>query len=51
MTQSTVLGISTFVYLPFAVFCYISPLMSIIIAAINYRIKKEKPVLTGNEEI
>lgn len=50
MTQSTVLGISTFVYLPFAVFCYLSPLMSIVIAAIGYRIKKEKPDLTGYEE-
>jgi NhaC family Na+:H+ antiporter len=40
MTQSTVLGISTLAYMPFAVFCYISPLMSILIARFNYKIYK-----------
>lgn len=40
MTQSTVLGVSTLVYFPYAVFNYISPLMSILIATLGYKIKK-----------
>lgn len=39
MTQSTVLGVSTLVYFPYAVFNYISPLMSILIATLGYKIK------------
>jgi len=39
-TQSTVLGVSTLVYFPYAVFNYISPLMSILIATLGYKIKK-----------
>ena len=42
MTQATVLGVSTFTYLPYCFFNYISPLMSIIIAAIGYRIFRRK---------
>lgn len=38
MTQSTVLGVSTFTYLPYCFFNYISPLMSIVMAAIGYKI-------------
>jgi NhaC family Na+:H+ antiporter len=38
MTQSTVLGVSTFVYLPYCFFNLISPLMSIIIAMTGYKI-------------
>ena len=38
MTQSTVLGVSTFTYLPYCFFNYISPLMSIIVSAIGYKI-------------
>lgn len=41
MTQSTVLGVSTLTYLPYCVFNYISPLMSIIIAAIGYKIYRK----------
>ena len=40
MTQSTVLGVPTLVYLPFCFFNYISPLMSIIITSI--KVKKPK---------
>lgn len=32
MTQSTVLGVSTLIYFPFAIFNYVSPLMSILMA-------------------
>ena len=40
MTQSTVLGVSTFVYFPYCIFNLISPLMTIIVAAIGYKIVK-----------
>ena len=40
MTQSTVLGVSTLSYLPFCFFNIISPLMSIAVAAIGYKIFK-----------
>lgn len=38
VTQSTVLGVATLVYLPFCVFNYLSPLMSIGMAWIGFRI-------------
>ena len=38
MTQSTVLGVSTFTYLPYCFFNIISPLMSIFVATIGYKI-------------
>lgn len=39
MTQATVLKVSTMTYLPYCLFNLISPLMSIFIAAIGYKIK------------
>ncbi len=41
MAQSTVLKISTMTYLPYCLFNLLSPLMSILIAAIGYRIVKK----------
>ncbi len=38
MTQSTVLGVATLTYLPYCIFNIVSPLMSILIAAIGFRI-------------
>ena len=38
VAQSMVLGIPTLVYLPYCVFNYVSPLMSIIIATLGYKI-------------
>jgi NhaC family Na+:H+ antiporter len=38
MTQATILGVSTFAYLPYCFFNLISPLMSITIAALGYKI-------------
>lgn len=35
MTQATVLGVATITYLPYTVFCYISPLMSILVSALR----------------
>ncbi|MCF0197045.1 MAG: sodium:proton antiporter [Bacteroidaceae bacterium] len=37
-TQSAVLGVSTWMYAPYCVFNYISPLMTILVAAVGYRI-------------
>ncbi len=39
-TQSRVLGISTFTYLPYCFFNIISPLMTILIAVLNYKIRR-----------
>jgi NhaC family Na+:H+ antiporter len=41
MTQATVMGVSTWTYLPYAVFNYLCPLFSIIIAATGFRILKK----------
>ena len=40
MTQATVLGVSTFVYMPYCVFNLVSPLMSLIVAAAGWKIRK-----------
>ena len=46
MTQSTVLGIPTLVYLPFCFFNIISPLMSCLVALLGF---VPKPVKTGSQ--
>lgn len=38
--QSGVLGVSTFAYLPYAVFNYLSPLMTLVFAIFNIKIRK-----------
>lgn len=43
MTQATVLGVATFTYLPYCVFNYVSPFMSLLVAALGFRIYKQKP--------
>ena len=43
MTQATILNVSTLTYLPYCFFNIISPLMSILVAAIGYKIMK-RPV-------
>ncbi len=40
MTQATILGVATLAYLPYCFFNLISPLMSITVAAIGYKIKR-----------
>ncbi|WP_295938910.1 Na+/H+ antiporter NhaC family protein [uncultured Alistipes sp.] len=40
MTQATVLGVSTFVYMPYCIFNIVSPLMSLLVAAAGWKIKK-----------
>ena len=42
MTQSTVLGVATLTYLPYCIFNIASPIVSVAIAAIGYKIKKNK---------
>lgn len=42
MTQSTVLGVSTFTYLPYCIFNILSPVMSVIVAALNYKIYRKR---------
>lgn len=41
MTQSTVLGVSTIAYLPYCFFNLLSPIMTILIAAIGWKIKRK----------
>lgn len=40
ITQSTVLGVPTLIYLPFCVFNYLSPLMSLLMAFTGFKIKQ-----------
>lgn len=40
MTQATILGVATFTYLPYCFFNLVSPLMSITVAAIGFKIKR-----------
>ena len=40
MTQSTILGVATLTYLPYCFFNLLSPLMSIFVMAIGFKIKK-----------
>lgn len=51
MTQATILGVSTFTYLPYCFFNLISPLMSIVIAMLGYKIyrtnEKDQDITTG----
>lgn len=44
LAQSTVLGVATLVYAPYCFFCYLSPLMSILHAALGYKIYKKEPL-------
>lgn len=56
MTQSTVLGVATTIYAPYTLFCWISPLMSVITAFVKqYVMKKEDQesdfvTISGQEE-
>ena len=49
MTQATVLSVATLTYLPYCFFNLISPLMSIFMAAIGYKIVRRKPADTAAE--
>ena len=51
MTQATILNVSTLTYLPFCFFNIISPLMSIFIAIIGYKIVRNAPEESSEEEV
>lgn len=51
MTQSMVLGVSTLVYLPYCFFNYLSPLMTLLVAAVGYKIFRHKPKDISEETI
>ncbi len=40
MTQATVLGVSTMTYIPYCIFNLMSPLMSLLVAYVGYKIKE-----------
>ncbi len=40
-TQASILGVATTAYAPYAFFCYISPLMSMLFAWLNIKIRRE----------
>ncbi|MDE7450600.1 MAG: sodium:proton antiporter, partial [Alistipes sp.] len=42
MTQATVLGVSTFVYMPYCIFNIASPLVSLVVAAAGWKIVRGK---------
>ncbi len=42
MTQATILAVPTLIYAPYCLFNILSPLMSILIAAIGFKIKRER---------
>ena len=46
MTQSTVLGVATIAYLPFCFFNILSPLMTVLVAAVGWKIKQQKKQVT-----
>lgn len=39
-TQSRVLGVATMTYAPYAFFCIISPIMTVLQAYVNYKIRR-----------
>lgn len=48
MTQATVLGVPTLVYIPYCFFNFLSPLMTMFIAAIGWRIKRKVKASSDN---
>lgn len=46
VTQSAVLGVSTLVYMPYCIFNYLSPLMTLLIALTGFRIRRTATAAT-----
>jgi len=42
MTQATVLGVTTFAYMPYCIFNIVSPLMSLLVAGLGWRIVRKR---------
>jgi NhaC family Na+:H+ antiporter len=38
------LGVSTILYLPYAIFCYVSPALSVLYGITGFKIEKVEPV-------
>ncbi len=51
MTQATILSVPTMTYLPYCFFNLISPLMSITVAAVGFKVFKKEKGLTHNGQI
>ena len=49
MTQATVLGVPTLTYLPYCFFNILSPLTTLAVAAIGWKIKKKQPLAPSGE--
>ena len=47
MTQSTVLGVSTLTYLPYCFFNLVSPVMSVCVAMVGYKVFRKEPAGGG----
>ncbi len=51
MTQSSVLGVSTLVYLPYCFFNYLSPLMTVLVAALDRNIRVQKSISPDSDTL
>ena len=51
MTQATVLGVPTLTYLPYCFFNLLCPVMTMLIAALGWRIKRTTPATENQENI
>lgn len=49
MAQSTVLGVATLTYLPFSFFNLISPLMTLLVAAMGYKITRDEEMIEKDQ--
>jgi len=48
--MGAVLGVSAFRYLPFAIFCYASPVLSVLYGITGFKIEKTAPVEPNRRE-
>jgi NhaC family Na+:H+ antiporter len=48
--MAATLGVSTLLYLPYAIFCYASPLLSILYGYTGFRIEEVDPIDLGHTE-
>jgi NhaC family Na+:H+ antiporter len=50
-TQASVLGVETLVYGPYAFFCYISPIMTVLFGYLNIKIARYSPEEVAEHEL
>lgn len=46
-TQASILGVPTFTYFPFALFCWLSPLVTLVVAWAGWGIRRGEPLVDG----